>query len=117
MLSKINRLRKNKDFDEVFKRGKGFREDFLFLKFLENNLGISHFGFVVSNKVSNKATVRNKIKRALRDSVQKKLPDIKKGIDVIIVVNNKIDERKTGEIEKIIGKLFLKTNLYDRPNL
>ncbi len=117
MLSKTNRLQKNKDFDEVFKKGKGFKEDFLFLKFLGNNLEVSRFGFVVSNKVSNKATVRNRIKRVLRELVQKKLPNIKKGIDVVLVVNNQIKGRETGEIEKVIEKAFLKTNLYDRPNL
>ena len=111
MLPKINRLQKNKDFDEVFKRGKGFKEDFLFLKFLENSLGISRFGFVVSNKVSNKSTVRNQIKRKLRDLIKENLPDIKKGIDAVIVASNQIKGKNFEEVKKVINKIFLKAKI------
>ena len=36
MLPKINRLKKQKDFERVYKKGKGYKEDFLFLKIVEN---------------------------------------------------------------------------------
>lgn len=111
MLPRINRLQKNKDFNKVFKKGKGFREDFLFLKILDNNYGVSRFGFVVSNKISNKSTVRNKIKRKLRNLVREKLPGIKKGMDLVIIVNHQINEKEFREMEKTLNKLFLKSNI------
>ena len=69
MLAKQYRLTKKKDFDLVFSRGGGARCGFLAGKFLKNNLTQSRFGFVVSKKVSSKATVRNTIKRRLRKAV------------------------------------------------
>jgi len=111
VLPKINRLQKNQDFQRVFKNGKGLREDFLFLKVLENNLGIPRFGFIVSNKISKKATVRNRIKRKLRELVREKLSKIKKNIDAVIIVRAFPETKNFKEIEKVINQLFLKANL------
>ena len=86
MLPKENRLKKKKDFEEVFEKGKGYKEDFVYLKIRKNKLKLSRFGFIVSKKFSKKAVVRNKIKRKLRESIRTKLPRIKKGIDGVITI-------------------------------
>ncbi len=86
MLPARNRLKKKKDFERVFKEGQGFKQGFLYLKIKKNSFRSSRFGFIVSKKFSPKATIRNKIKRRLRELVKIKLPEIKKGIDGIIVV-------------------------------
>jgi ribonuclease P protein component len=111
MLPKINRLKKNNDFQKVFKSGRGFSEDFLFLKFLDNGLKISRFGFIISNKITKKATLRNKIKRKLRELVRQKLPKIKKGLDVVIVVRALPDTENFKKIEKVMDRLFSKAGL------
>lgn len=112
MLPKRNRLKKNKDFENVFKKGQGFKEDFLYLKIKKNNLESSRFGFVVSKKFSQKATVRNKIKRRLRELVKVKLPKIKKGIDGVIIIMPGFKINDFWELEGIINKLFEKANIY-----
>lgn len=38
MLPEVNRLKKEKDFERVFKKGRGYKEDFLYLKIVKNNL-------------------------------------------------------------------------------
>jgi len=111
MLSNTNRLKKEKDFDQVFKKGKGFKEDFLFLKLAKNNLKATRFGFVVSQKVSKKAFLRNKIKRRLRELAKKKLAKIKKGFDVILIVNRGLKDKDFNETERMINKLFKKAKL------
>ncbi len=55
MLPKINRLQKEKEIEEVFKKGKGFKEDFLIFKTAKNSLKTSRFGFIISKKISKKA--------------------------------------------------------------
>lgn len=112
MLPKINRLKKKKDFERVFKEGKGFKEDFIFLKLRPNNLKVSRFSFVVSQKVSKKATLRNKIKRRLKAGVQARLAQIKKGWDGILIANPGIDRKDPQEIRQTIGKLFHEANLF-----
>lgn len=111
MLPKRNRLKKNKDFDDVFKKGRGFKEDFLYLKIKKNNLKSSRFGFMVSKKFSQKATARNKIKRRLRELVKIKLPKIKKGTDGVVVIMPGFKINDFLELEETINKLFKKAKL------
>ncbi len=112
MLPKANRLKKNKDFERVFRVGEGYKEDFLFLKIRENNLETSRFGFVVSKKFSKKALIRNRIKRQLREIVKLKLSKIKKGIDGVILVRPGLRDKDFWELEEVINKLFKKAKLY-----
>ncbi|MBI2450317.1 MAG: ribonuclease P protein component [Candidatus Nealsonbacteria bacterium] len=111
MLSKINRLKKTAEIERVFKRGRGVREDFLFLKAAENNLRVIRFAFVVSKKISGKASSRNKIKRILRAAARRRLPRLKTGLDVVIVVHGGIENKNFQEIEQSVDKLFKKAKL------
>ena len=71
MLPKINRIKKKKDFEIIFKKGASFRNNLFTLRFLKNSLGINRFGFVVSQKVSKKAVVRNKVRRRLTEAIER----------------------------------------------
>lgn len=110
-LPRINRLKKKKTFDEVFKEGRGFKEEFLFLKLKKNNLKMTRFGFIVGRRISKKAVIRNKIKRKLRELVRLKLKEIKKGFDVILIAIPGIEAKNFWEIEKTLAKLFKKAKL------
>ena len=78
MLPKTNRLTKKKDFENVFKKGKGIKGDFLILRFVGNKTKTCRFGIVVSKKISKKATVRNKIKRRIRAAIGNRNPKFKR---------------------------------------
>ncbi len=108
MLPKANRLTKKNDFDLVFKNGKTIKGDFLIVKILKNQLEESRFGFVVSKKVSNKATVRNKVKRRLRDAVARELENIPKSMDVVMVTLKGLEKKDFLEIQEIIKGLIKK---------
>jgi len=110
MLAKRNRLKRKRDFERVFKKGQGFKQGFLYLKIKENSLKSSRFGFIVSKKFSPKATIRNKIKRRLRELVKIKLPEIKKGIDAIIVVMPGA-ENEFQKLRDTLDKLFKKAKI------
>lgn len=111
MLPRQNRLKKRKDFDNVFKKGRGFKDPFLFLKIAENNLENSRFGIVVNKKSYNKACLRNKIKRKLSEAISKKIKEIKKGFDVVIVASTGLEVKRLLEIEEIINKNLKKARL------
>jgi len=110
MLAQKNRLKKKKDFEFIFKQGKGFKQGFLYLKTIKNNLDTSRFGFVISKKFSKKAVVRNKTKRRLSEIIKTKLLEIKKGTDVIIVVMPGA-ENDFQKLEDILNKLFKKARI------
>ena len=109
MLSKKNRLKKNKDFNKIFKKGKKINEEVLLLIILKNNLKETKVGVVINKKVSKKAVIRNKIKRRIYNSIRNKLPEIEKGFDFLIIVRPEIKEKSFFEINKIINKSLKKT--------
>lgn len=111
MLPKKNRLKKKKDFEKVFKKGKGTKESFLFFKWVFNNLKISRFGFVVNQKVSKKAVLRNKVKRRLRELIKLKLPEIKNGIDGVFVAQPGLEKKDYKQIEDVLSKILPKAKV------
>ena len=108
MLPKANRLTKKKDFDTVFAGGKSAKGTFLIAKSLENSGNKSRFGFVVSKKVSPKATVRNKIRRQLRRAVAMHLAAMAKPHDVVIITLPPVAKKKFDEIVKEAAAVFKK---------
>jgi ribonuclease P protein component len=111
MLPQNNRLQKEKDIERVYKKGKGFKEDFLILKTVKNDLTQSRFGFIVSQKVSKKAAVRNKVKRRLREIIKKYIEVIEPGFDILIITRSGAAEKSFLEIEKTLTKLFKRAKL------
>ncbi len=113
MLTKYNRLTKEKDFKVVFKAGKKYSllGTGIYLKVRENNLEQSRFGFVISKKVSKKAVVRNKIKRRLREVVRIDISEIKRGVDVVVVVLPGFEKNNFQTVKEKINNLFRKAGL------
>jgi ribonuclease P protein component len=70
--------------------GRAVYSPILMIKFLANNSEISRFGIIVSNKVSKKATLRNLIKRKIREILRLAQKKIKKGFDVVVIVSPRI---------------------------
>ena len=106
MLAKQHRLQKDKEFESVFRKGKASKGKFLFLKLKRNKLQISRFGFIIGKKISKKATVRNKIKRQLREIVRENLNNVKSGFDVVIVTKPGIINKNYQEIKNDLENLF-----------
>jgi len=111
MLTRTNRLCKKRDFERVLKKGKGLKEDFLVLRMAKNDLSQSRFGFIVGKKISNKATLRNKLKRRLRELVRGKIEKVKKGFDIILIAQPGLEDRDFWELEEILNKVFNRAKL------
>lgn len=112
MLPLKHRLKKKKDFAKVYKKGKGFKQDFLFLKAVENGLDNTRIGIVVSAKIAKKAVERNLIKRRLREIIRKRIEEIKPGLDIVIITLKGMSRKTSFQaIEEAIDKLLLKTKI------
>jgi len=109
MAPKSDYLKKKKDIERVFKKGKKFKEDFLIVKIAQNNLNQTRFGFIVSRKISKKATVRNKIKRRLKETIREKAKlekGLEKGKDVLIIACPGLETKDFWEIKEAVYKLL-----------
>lgn len=108
MLPLKNRLTKKKDFDAVFAGGRGVKDGFLVVKVMANNLPESRFGFIISKKVSNKATARNTIKRRLRALVAELVGGLSKKLDVVFVTLPGIQKQEFEDLQKSVTTIFKK---------
>lgn len=111
MLAKKYCLKRKKDFQSVIQEGKKIEKDFLVLKFFRNSLEIARIGFVISQKVSKKASSRNKIKRRLREIIKINLSNLKPGYDLIFFTKKGIIEKDFWEIKEVIEQILKEAKL------
>lgn len=102
MLQKVNRLAKKKDFDRVLRFGQGVVLRDLGLKLIKNDLPITRFGFIVSNKIAKRANKRNKLKRRLRDIIRLKIKEnkLKNSLDVVVIARIGVLDRTFPELKE-----------------
>ncbi|MFA6194947.1 MAG: ribonuclease P protein component [Patescibacteria group bacterium] len=112
MLKKSNRITKDKEFDRAFKTGQSFYTKLFGIKAADNSLEAIRLGVLVSTKVSKKAVIRNKVKRQTREIIQKELPILKNGKDIVIIVFQQILEKNFEEIKESIISGLKKLKLY-----
>ncbi len=113
MIKKDNSLRKNNDFDRVFKTGKSAYLPSLGLKMAPNNLSLNRYGFIVSTKVSPKAVRRNQLKRRLRAIVRSEETKMLVGYDFVFISFPLILAKNYEEIKAIVTSLLKKVKAYE----
>lgn len=84
-LSKKERLRKNKEFQAVFREGKKlWINSILLIIYKPNSLNYRRLGIVVSKKIK-KTTQRNKVKRWIRELFRRNKDWFPENCDIIII--------------------------------
>lgn len=114
MFKKSFRLTKNKEYDFVFKNGKGCFGDLLGIKFVINSLQYNRFGIIISNKVNKSAVKRNLIKRRLKEAIKLKNKEVRQGFDIVIIALPAISGKNFEEIEESINFVLKKARLADK---
>ena len=111
MLPQAARLKKTKDFKEVFGKGRGVQDGRLFLKARITNSKEVRFGIVVSKQVAAKAVERNRIKRLLREAVKGCLPNIRAGYDIVLVTLPGFSLENLQDAKQKVSSIIKKTSL------
>ena len=106
-----NRLIKEKEIEHVFKHGRHFFVRDLGIKFLKNEFDYPRFAIIVSNKISRKATERNRIKRRLREIIRLVIPKLPQDIDLIVLTRPGIKEIDYEEMKKRVHTCLKKLGL------
>jgi ribonuclease P protein component len=102
MLKKINRLKKNKDFEIVHRTGKFLSFGRVSVKFIseKDKEMPAKIGVSVGIKFSKKAVERNRVKRQLREIVRLNLKRIKKGFQIVVMVKSSEKQISGVELKK-----------------
>ncbi len=60
----------------------------------------SHFGFIISTKISKKAVIRNRIKRIMSEVIRINLDKLKNGYDILFLIKHQSAKITKEELEK-----------------
>ena len=104
-LNKLYRLRKNDDFQRVRRQGQSWANKLLVLSATPNGLDHSRFGFSVSRRLG-KATIRNRIKRLMREAVRRQKNHVSPGWDVVWTARQPMREADFSAVEQAVEQLF-----------
>lgn len=110
MLKRINRLKKRYQFNYVYKSGEHFSGEHMVLYTASSKTKNIKVGLAVTKKVGH-AVVRNKVRRRLREIIQKQLPNLKQNYNIIIVARENITSASFDELSLEFNKLIKKANL------
>lgn len=108
MLAKVYSLKGEKKINEVLKKGKREQSDnFGVFYFDRKNDDHPKFAFVISKKISKLAVHRNRVKRAMSESVRRNINVVPKGLEFVFLAKKSIVRKTTEEIMKEVFN-FLK---------
>ena len=100
-------LKKNADFQDVYKSGKSFANKYLVMYVKENDLGINRIGISVSKKVGN-SVVRHRVKRLILESYRLHEDMFNSSLDMVIIARSTAKDKSYKEISSAVmhlGKL------------
>ena len=100
-------LKKNRDFQLLYKEGRSRANRYLVLYVKENGLEKNRLGVSVSKKVGN-SIVRHRITRLIRESYRLHEDMFNSGLDMVVIARISAKDRSMSEIESALlhlGKL------------
>jgi len=103
-LRRTERLTRQRDIDEVYKRGRRWHAKYLRLHVRDNNLEFSRFTVSVPRRLCN-AVLRNRWKRLLRESFRRNKGPIGPGLDIVAVPTRAPEELQRQQVEFVLVQL------------
>ena len=115
MLSKINRLKKRKEFNYIYKKGDVAHSNSFFIHFVKAYRKYPQIGISVSKQVGN-SVVRSRVKRIISEACRLNIDKfaIK---NYVITAKENAREKTSVEIEQELLKLLKKNGLYRGENV
>ena len=107
-------LKKNHQFQFVFRNGKSYANKYLVMYVKENGLSKNHIGISVSKKVGN-SVVRHRVTRLVRESYRLHESIFNSGLDIVIVARSNAATVGYYEVESALlhlGKLHKIIKVY-----
>lgn len=104
----MDSLKKNKDFQNVYRNGKSYADKYLVMYVMENGLESNRIGISVSKKVGN-SVVRHHLTRLLRESYRLHEEMFHSGWDIVVIV--RVSAKNEG-YHKLKSSLLHLSNLH-----
>lgn len=94
-------LKKNMDFQNVYRNGKSYANRFLVVYILENHTERNRLGISVSKKVGN-SVIRHHLTRLIRESYRLHEEMFDSGLDIVVIARNTAKDISYHEVESAL---------------
>lgn len=105
----LTKIKKNKDFKLVYRKGKSYADSNLVVYVMKNNENkekdINRVGITVSKKVG-KSVVRNRVRRIIYECYRLEFLNIKSGYDFVIIARPAIKGKSYNEVLESMKNVF-----------
>ena len=105
-------LKKNKDFQVVYRKGKSYANKYLVMYVLKNDTDMNRVGISVSKKVGN-SVVRHRMTRLIRESYRLQESMFQRGLDIVVVCRASAKDKDYKEMESALIHLGKLHNIID----
>lgn len=107
-MKKINIIKKNYDINNIIDTKNMIKNKYFYIYNKESNNKYYRFAICVSKKIGN-AVRRNKVKRQIKDIIDRSNLVFKSNIDYVIIVRKEINNASFNEIKENLIDLISKT--------
>ena len=97
-------LKKNKDFQSVYRNGKSFANKCLVMYIIPNELNKNRLGISVSKKVGN-SVVRHHLTRLIRESYRLQEDMFNSGLDIVVIARGTARDASFHQISSALKHL------------
>lgn len=94
-------LKKNRDFQNVYRKGKSYANRYLVMYVLENNKDTNRIGISVSKKVGN-SVIRHHLTRLIRESYRLHEDMFNSGLDIVVIARSTARDISYHEVESAL---------------
>ena len=94
-------LKKNSDFQKVYKQGKSYANRYLVMYMMENGTGRNRIGISVSKKVGN-SIVRHRLKRLIKEAYRLQEELFQSNLDIVIIARMSAKEISYQEVKSAL---------------
>lgn len=116
-MKKELRIKKNKEFQQVFQKGKSFaNRQFVVYVMKKEDQDTFRIGLSVSKKIGN-AVKRNQIKRYIRQAFLEMKEEIKKGNDYVIIARKPTSEMGMHDVKKSLEHVLKVARVLKKKNI
>ena len=110
MLEKKYRLKKNKEFNYVFKKGENFFSKYLAVFYTKTKISPIKIGFSISAKIGN-SVKRHKLKRQLTNILKNYLLTLNQSYNYVFMARQGIEDLNFAELKDNVEYILKKANL------
>ena len=97
-------LKRNADFQNVYKNGKSYANRYIVMYVLENQTGRNRLGISVSKKVGN-SIVRHRVTRLIRESYRLQEDMFNSGLDMVVIARKSAKDKTCQDIGSALQHL------------